>query len=116
MSANQWQIGDVKITRLIEIEMAGGLGRIIPDAKRDRLLGIPNADSRARLIVHDGLIGPAWIQRIRADGTAEEIVRRRWTLYSIQAPFPAFALLLVSGLPGAIPALRRRLRKIRRSA
>jgi hypothetical protein len=83
---------------------------------RSRLLDIPNDDSRARLIVHDGLIGPAWIQRIRADGTAEEIVRRRWTLYPIQAPFPAWALLFVSGLPGAIPALRRRLRKICRSA
>ena len=41
MNGNQWRIGDVKITRLIEIEMAGGLGRIIPDARRERLLGIP---------------------------------------------------------------------------
>ena len=38
MSPNQWRIGEVKITRLVEIEMAGGLGRIIPDAKREHFL------------------------------------------------------------------------------
>ena len=30
-----WQIGDVKITRVVEIEATGGMSRIIPDAKRE---------------------------------------------------------------------------------
>ena len=30
-----WQIGEVRITRLVEIEATGGMSRIIPDAKRE---------------------------------------------------------------------------------
>ena len=30
-----WQIGDVRITRVVEIEATGGMSRIIPDAKRE---------------------------------------------------------------------------------
>ena len=32
---NQWQIGDVKITRIIEVEVAGGGKFILPDATRE---------------------------------------------------------------------------------
>ena len=32
---NQWQIGDVKITRIVEMEVAGGSRFILPDATRD---------------------------------------------------------------------------------
>ncbi len=32
---NQWQIGDVKITRVVEMEVAGGTKFILPDATRD---------------------------------------------------------------------------------
>lgn len=37
---NQWQIGDVKITRIIELEVAGGSKFILPDATRDACLPI----------------------------------------------------------------------------
>ena len=32
---NQWQIGNIKITRIMEIEMVGGTRFILPDATRD---------------------------------------------------------------------------------
>ena len=32
---NQWQIGDVKITRIVEMEIAGGTKFILPDATRE---------------------------------------------------------------------------------
>ncbi len=32
---NQWQIGDVKVTRVVELEIAGGTRFILPDATRD---------------------------------------------------------------------------------
>jgi len=32
---NQWQIGKIKITRIVELEIAGGTGFILPDATRD---------------------------------------------------------------------------------
>ena len=32
---NQWQIGDIKITRIVEVEIAGGTRFILPDALRD---------------------------------------------------------------------------------
>ena len=35
---NQWQIGDVKITRIVEMEIAGGSKFILPDATRDASL------------------------------------------------------------------------------
>lgn len=35
---SQWQIGDVKITRVVEMEMAGGSRFILPDATRDASL------------------------------------------------------------------------------
>ena len=35
MVGEVWQIGDVKITRVVEIEATGGMNRIIPDAKRE---------------------------------------------------------------------------------
>ncbi len=34
---NQWQIGDVKITRIIEMEVAGGTKFILPQATRDEV-------------------------------------------------------------------------------
>ena len=35
---NQWQIGDVKVTRVVEIESLGGSRFILPDATRDACL------------------------------------------------------------------------------
>ena len=35
MVGEVWQIGDVKVTRVVEIEATGGMSRIIPDAKRE---------------------------------------------------------------------------------
>jgi glyoxylase-like metal-dependent hydrolase (beta-lactamase superfamily II) len=37
---NQWQIGDVRITRIVEMEVAGGTRFILPDATRDACLPI----------------------------------------------------------------------------
>ena len=37
---NQWQIGNVKITRIVEMEIAGGTKFILPDATRDACLDI----------------------------------------------------------------------------
>jgi glyoxylase-like metal-dependent hydrolase (beta-lactamase superfamily II) len=40
MVGEVWQIGNVKITRIVEIEATGGMSRIIPDATRDKLKDI----------------------------------------------------------------------------
>lgn len=37
---NQWQIGDIKITRVVEMEVAGGSKFILPDATREACLSI----------------------------------------------------------------------------
>jgi len=37
MNQGKWQIGDVTVTRVVEIEATGGMSRIIPDAKRELL-------------------------------------------------------------------------------
>ena len=34
---NQWQVGNVKITRVIEMEIAGGTKFILPQATRDKV-------------------------------------------------------------------------------
>ena len=41
MKQGKWQIGDVTVTRVVEIEATGGMSRVIPDAKRERLKEIP---------------------------------------------------------------------------
>jgi len=41
MNQGKWRIGDVTVTRVVEIEATGGMSRVIPDAKRERLLEIP---------------------------------------------------------------------------
>jgi len=41
MKQGKWQIGDVTVTRVVEIEATGGMSRVIPDAKRERLQEIP---------------------------------------------------------------------------
>ena len=41
MKQGKWQIGDVTVTRVVEIEATGGMSRVIPDAKRERLEEIP---------------------------------------------------------------------------
>lgn len=38
---NQWQIGDVKITRIVELEIAGGTRFILPDATPEACLELP---------------------------------------------------------------------------
>ena len=40
MTGEVWQIGEVKISRLVEIEATGGMTRIIPDATRERIAEI----------------------------------------------------------------------------
>ncbi len=40
MTANQWQIGDVKITRIVEGEHAGPMF-LLPDATRENILAMP---------------------------------------------------------------------------
>ena len=35
---NQWQVGDVRITRIVELEIAGGTRFILPDATREACL------------------------------------------------------------------------------
>ena len=40
MVGEVWRIGDVKISRVVEIEATGGMTRIIPDATRERVMGI----------------------------------------------------------------------------
>ncbi|MCH9672178.1 MAG: MBL fold metallo-hydrolase [Gammaproteobacteria bacterium] len=37
MAGEVWQVGDVKISRVVEIEATGGMSRIIPDATRERV-------------------------------------------------------------------------------
>ena len=41
MNQGKWRIGDVTVTRVVEIEATGGMSRVIPDAKRERLKKIP---------------------------------------------------------------------------
>ncbi|MCZ6888006.1 MAG: MBL fold metallo-hydrolase [Gammaproteobacteria bacterium] len=38
---NQWKIGDIKITRIVEMEVTGGSRFILPDATRDACLEYP---------------------------------------------------------------------------
>lgn len=59
MSANQWQIGKIKITRVIEIEAFGGMRRILPDADYEAVKAIPwlvphfaDADGRLGASIH----------------------------------------------------------------
>jgi len=40
MTGEVWRIGKVTISRVVEIEATGGMSRIIPDAKREKLRGI----------------------------------------------------------------------------
>ena len=41
MSQGKWRIGDVTVTRVVEIEATGGMSRIIPKAKREMVQKIP---------------------------------------------------------------------------
>ncbi len=63
MVGEVWRIGDVKISRIVEIEATGGMTRIIPDATRERVMGIrwlyPNfadEDGRMRGAIHALLV------------------------------------------------------------
>jgi len=40
MVGEVWQVGDVRISRIVEIEATGGMTRIIPDATRERVMGM----------------------------------------------------------------------------
>jgi glyoxylase-like metal-dependent hydrolase (beta-lactamase superfamily II) len=55
----QWRIGDVTVTRIVELETTGGSRFILPDATRDAILPITwlcphfaDADGRLRMSVH----------------------------------------------------------------
>ncbi len=59
MTGEVWQIGKVKITRVVEIEATGGMSRIIPQAEREKLRGIEwlyphfvDSDGRMRGAIH----------------------------------------------------------------
>ena len=41
MNQGQWRIGEVTVTRVVEIEATGGMTFILPQAKRDILKEIP---------------------------------------------------------------------------
>ena len=41
MAGERWRIGDITVTRIIEIEAVGGLRRILPDADYDAVRAIP---------------------------------------------------------------------------
>jgi glyoxylase-like metal-dependent hydrolase (beta-lactamase superfamily II) len=63
MVGEVWQIGKVKITRIVEIEATGGMSRIIPDATRDKIQDIgwlfphfASADGRLRGAIHSLII------------------------------------------------------------
>ena len=54
MAGERWRIGDITVTRIIEIEAVGGLRRILPDADYDAVRAIPwlfphFADAKGRL-------------------------------------------------------------------
>jgi hypothetical protein len=59
----QWKIGDVTISKVVELEMAGQTTWILPDATRENLLAIPwcrphfvDADGEGIMSVHALLI------------------------------------------------------------
>jgi len=59
MTGEVWRIGDIKITRVVEIEMAGGLSRFLPNATREAVREISwlqphfaDADGRMRGSIH----------------------------------------------------------------
>ncbi len=41
MNQGKWRIGEVTVTRVVEIEATGGMSPILPDATRDKLKEIP---------------------------------------------------------------------------
>ncbi|MFP6774210.1 MAG: MBL fold metallo-hydrolase [Alphaproteobacteria bacterium] len=41
MNQGKWRIGEITVTRVVEIEATGGMSQIIPDATRDRVKEIP---------------------------------------------------------------------------
>jgi len=70
---NQWQIGDVKVTRVIEMEIAGGTKFILPDATREACQAIDwlaphfmDADGNLIMSVH-ALIVDTGTHRIVVD-------------------------------------------------
>ncbi|MEQ9641183.1 MAG: MBL fold metallo-hydrolase [Alphaproteobacteria bacterium] len=59
MAEPTWRIGDIEITRVVEIEATGGMTRILPDATRERVREIPwmyphfaDEDGRMRGSIH----------------------------------------------------------------
>ena len=41
MAGEKWKIGEITVTRIIEIEMSGGLNRFLPDATLEAVREIP---------------------------------------------------------------------------
>lgn len=59
MNYGKWRIGDVTVTRIVEIEATGGMSRVIPEAKKERVKAIPwmyphfaDEDGRMRGAIH----------------------------------------------------------------
>jgi len=55
-----WRIGKIRITRVVELEMAGGTRFILPDATRDNVLPIewlrPHFADDAGALVEGGVV------------------------------------------------------------
>jgi glyoxylase-like metal-dependent hydrolase (beta-lactamase superfamily II) len=63
MVGEVWRIGEVTVTRIVEIEATGGMSRIIPDAQRERVREIgwlyphfANEEGRMRGAIHALLV------------------------------------------------------------
>jgi len=70
---NVWKIGDVTVTRIVELEVTGGTRFILPDATREAVLGIDwlhphfiDADGRLVMSIH-ALIVESQGRRIMVD-------------------------------------------------
>lgn len=91
---NQWQIGEVKITRIVEMEVAGGSRFLLPDATREAVLPIKwlaphfmTAEGRLIMSIH-ALIVETPKQTIIVDtciGNDKQRGIPNWT--NLQTPF-----------------------------
>lgn len=91
---NQWQIGNVKVTRVVEMEVAGGSRFILPQATRDEVKKIPwlaphFADEEGNLImsVH-ALVVETPTRKMVVDTCIGNDKQRRFPNWSnLQLPF-----------------------------
>lgn len=91
---NQWQIGNVRITRVIEMEVAGGTKFILPQATKEEVVKIPwltphFADAEGRLIMSiHALVIETPTQKMIVDtciGNDKQRAFEHWS--NLQTPF-----------------------------